>query len=147
MKYALPFICALFLMACAESGPVPIAFGSDQCADCKMTITEQTYAAELITSTGKAYKFDAPECLFAFYLQDKAEPKDKVGSLWVTNFINPGELIDAHKAFYHHSEHLHSPMGMNVSAYTSKSAREQAAMHFPGEELSYDAVLKLAADY
>jgi len=147
MRVLLAALLAVFVVSCTSSGPAPIAYGTDQCAACRMTITDQTYAAELITSTGKAYKFDSPECMLGYYRAGTAEPKENVAALYVTNFVSPGTLIDARTAFYHHSEHLHSPMGMNVSAFATDDARKQAAMHWPGEPHTFKTVLTMAEDY
>ena len=59
---AIVTILFLSLAACTVA-PVPINFGSDGCHFCKMTIVDKQHAAELVTSKGKAYKYDAIECM------------------------------------------------------------------------------------
>lgn len=59
---AKPFLIAavsvLAFMSCQQSGPKDFLLGSDQCDNCKMTITDIKYGTELITEKGKVYKFD-----------------------------------------------------------------------------------------
>ena len=62
MKKLLPLILlATVLLAACQPSPKPIEYGSDMCDYCKMTIVDQQHAAELVTTKGKAFKFDAIE--------------------------------------------------------------------------------------
>ena len=66
MNFTKPLILAvsvLAIMSCQKSGPQDFALGKDQCDNCRMTITEQKYATQLITQKGRAYKFDDIMCM------------------------------------------------------------------------------------
>ena len=52
------------LVAC-NAGPVPIAYGTDQCATCHMGITDPRFGSEAVSTTGKVWKFDSAEDLAA----------------------------------------------------------------------------------
>ena len=147
MRFVLTVILAAGILSCADSTPVPIHYGSDLCTSCKMTITEETYAAEIITKTGKAFKFDSPECMLGYVQGSEISDQGADAQLWVTDFVHPGHLIDARTAFYLHSKHLHSPMGLNVTAYATADSRDRARINYPGDLLSFNDVLKLSADY
>jgi len=112
-----------------------------------MRITDRKFGAELVTSTGKTYVFDAPECMLGSVRSGNPVSKDNIHSLWVTDFVRPGTLINAQTAFYLESDMIRSPMGMNVAAFSMASDRDRAAMSFPGSARNYDAVYELAADY
>lgn len=115
-------ICILCtIWGCAPS-PQPIVYGEDACHSCLMTIVDERHAAELVTSKGKVYKFDAIECM-AHSLE---EEKDRHYALaLVCDYDNPGTFIDAYKASYLVSPSIPSPMGAFLSAFaTSNRATE-----------------------
>jgi copper chaperone NosL len=84
-----------------------------------MTIVDKTHAAEFVTKKGRAYKFDAIECLIND-LKDKRE--EEMAYILVTDFLNPTVLINATEATYLISEEIKSPMGANLSAFKTKAA-------------------------
>ncbi|MBI2794825.1 MAG: nitrous oxide reductase accessory protein NosL [Ignavibacteria bacterium] len=140
------YLGALFfiLVACTASGPTPINFGADPCAHCRMTITDKKFASELVSYTGKALKFDSPECLIGYYYQTSVESHTRITSIWVSNFNKPGELIDAKSASYLRSSELHSPMGLNVAAFVNNQEASAMLERYPGMILNFDSVVKLA---
>lgn len=138
---------ALLASSCGSPEPRAISYGQEDCHSCKMRITDRKFGAELVTSTGKTYVFDALECMLGSVRSNKPVGKEDIHSLWVTDFVHPGTLINAQTAFYLESEMIRSPMGMNVAAFSVANDRDRAAMSFPGTARSYDAVYELAADY
>lgn len=122
-------ILALSLISC-EIGPEPIHYGEDGCEYCKMTIVDRQHAAELVTSKGKVYKFDAIECMVNF----RKDHKDIQYALYlVTDFSNPGELVDATISTFLISENISSPMGANLSAFYDESAAIEIQSTHGGE--------------
>ena len=49
-------LCSFF--SCSKT-PQPINYGTDMCHFCQMTIVTKTHAAQMVTTKGKQYKFDA----------------------------------------------------------------------------------------
>jgi len=142
MKYITILFAALLLASCSPK-PEPIDYGNDVCDFCKMNITDNKYAAELVTSKGKVYKFDSIECLFQFKdLEFKSD--DEIHSELVNDFSNPGELIDLKKAFFLKSDVFRSPMGMNVLSVSSEEKLNEIKSQHGGEVLTYSEVRKLA---
>jgi copper chaperone NosL len=142
MKYITILFAALLLASCSPK-PEPIDYGNDICDFCKMNITDNKYAAELVTSKGKVYKFDSIECLFQFKdLEFKSD--DEIHSELVNDFSNPGELIDLKKAFFLKSDVFRSPMGMNVLSVSSEEKLNEIKSQHGGEVLTYSEVRKLA---
>ena len=136
-----PAFFILFLFSCEKkTGPVPINYGHDECAYCRMKITDPRYGSEILLKTGKAYKFDSIECLTAFYLENK--DRLSISSLWVPDFLTH-IFISAEKAFYLHSKKLPSPMGMNISAHKTKDNLKKIKEKYGGEELDWKGVLDL----
>ena len=114
----------LAFMSCQQSGPKDFLLGKDQCDNCKMTITELKYAAELITQKGRVYKFDDISCMTMYESSnpDKATNAKK----YVIDF--PSEkFLETTKATFIKGGNIKSPMGGNTQAYQNKSAAEKAA--------------------
>jgi copper chaperone NosL len=144
MKHITILFTALLLISCSPK-PEPIDFGNDVCDFCKMNITDNKYAAELVTSKGKVYKFDSIECLFQF--KDwEFKSDDDIHSELVNDFSNPGELIDLRKAFFLKSDVFRSPMGMNVLSVSSEEKLNEIKLQNGGEVLTYSEVRKLASE-
>lgn len=135
---------AFFFIGCSEPETVPIDFNKDHCDHCKMTISDKKFGGELLTKKGKVYKFDAIECLAAFYEEESTVTHADIHSMWVIDLVHPGDLIGAEKAHYFHSEGIKSPMGMNVSAINTAKELETVRVNFVGEELTWQGVLDLA---
>ena len=105
------------MLSCAPS-PEPIDFGSDMCTYCKMTIVDSQHAAEVVTSKGKVYKFDAIECMLPHILE---HPNEDFSFILVNDYNKPSSLIDAHSSFYLITEAIPSPMGAYLSAFENES--------------------------
>lgn len=123
------FVLAVFLVSC-EIGPKPIAYGTDTCAYCSMTIVDQQHAAELVTEKGRVYKFDAIECMINYDLENVQQ---LVELHLVNDFNSPGALIEAKTATYLVSSEFSSPMGANLSAFSSEKAAMEKKQKFGGE--------------
>ena len=61
-RFLLISAAAVLIIGC-EVKPQEIAYGQDACHFCKMTIVDRQHAAELVTVKGKAFKYDAIECM------------------------------------------------------------------------------------
>ena len=120
---------SLSLISC-EIGPEPINYGEDGCEFCKMTIVDSQHAAELVTSKGKVYKFDAIECMINYR---KEHDEIQYALYLVNDFSDPGELIDATMATYLISEQISSPMGANLAAFAKEDSAIKNKKEFNGD--------------
>ena len=109
-------VLLLALMSCSKE-PQAIQYGSEGCHYCKMTIVDTRFGAELVTNTGKTYKFDGIECLVNHL---NSISNDQVYSTWVTSFDKPQQLVEAKACKYLISKAIPSPMGMYLSAFDSE---------------------------
>jgi len=105
----------LFLLACQPEAE-PIRYGKDACDYCRMQITDQRYGAEMVTKTGKVYKFDAIECLINYSLNEDHD-NTKTKMMLVNTFDKPGELLPVQGCVFLHSKEMPSPMGMYLTAF------------------------------
>lgn len=133
-------ISALFLLlllaGCAVE-PQPIRYGEDMCHFCTMTIVERGFGTEVVTTKGKAYKFDAIECMLHYM---KGEEEEKI-ALYLTSLLTaPGELHDATSAVFVRSESIPSPMGAFLSAYADRASAERVLGEEPGEIYDWEGL-------
>jgi copper chaperone NosL len=142
-KKTLQVLITSYSLVSCQTEPVSIACGEDECDNCKMTISDPKYGAELISDKGKVFKFDSIECLADY--SNKVE-SGTIGSLWVTDFSNPENFINAKEAFYLKSKKLRSPMGLNLSAFKNSVDLEKVINEFSGHKISWDELLKFVSE-
>ena len=103
--------------ACGSGRPDAIAYDADQCAYCRMQISDPRFGAELVTRRGRSVKFDSIECLLAFY--EQAASANDVSSVWVSDFRHPGTLISVASATFVDLGGGRAPMGRGWAAVAS----------------------------
>lgn len=119
-------VVSLLLAACSVEKR-DIKYGTDVCQFCKMIIVDNQFASEMITVKGKIYVYDSIECL----LNARAIVDGKsIALYYVSDFSNPGKLIDATQSFYIQSENIPSPMGENIAAFE----KEDSAVNIQSEK-------------
>lgn len=139
MYRLLSSLALLLLTVSCKIAPQPIAYGTDACHFCHMTIVDRQHASELVTAKGKAFKFDAVECM-VFHLQDVTLEE---GALTlVTDFNRPGTLIGAENASFLVSENLPSPMGAFLTAFASEAEGQEARQAYGGVLYDWDGIQK-----
>jgi copper chaperone NosL len=134
----------LFILTCSCSVKErPIAYGSDECAYCKMTVMDHRYGAELVTEKGKVFTFDAAECLIE-YLYHHEELIQSASFLLVTSYTEPDQLIDAKGASFLVSKEMPSPMGAYLTAFSNRDVAEEYLNRNAGELYTWE---ELFADF
>ncbi|MFD0989381.1 nitrous oxide reductase accessory protein NosL [Mariniflexile jejuense] len=137
LKYVSIIILLPLLSGCNTS-PQPINYGIDGCHYCKMTIVDKVHAAEIVTKKGKAYKFDATECMVHFL--DEFNTND-IKLYLSNNYIEPTVFIDATKATFLISENIPSPMGAFLSAFKTKEDAVKIQTKKGGNLYSWETLL------
>ncbi len=139
-KTGIKLISILFLMlfptACSVR-PKPIAYGSDGCHFCSMTIVDRQHASQFVTAKGKAYTFDAIECMMN-HVKDMDD--QKIALFLVNDYNRPGELTDATTATYLISKGIPSPMGEFLTAFANREDAEHAQAGNQGTLLDWKAL-------
>ena len=108
-------ITILGLTACnTQQEADPIIFGKDQCAYCRMTISNPKFGAELITEKGRVLKYDAAECLVN-HLNDDAPAYQK---LYAVPYDQPKQLRAVEELHFLISTDFRSPMVANLAAFS-----------------------------
>ncbi len=122
----------LFFVGC-EPTPEPIAFGHDECAYCRMIVSERAFGSRILTMKGRTYAFDSIECLAAFeYRGDVA--KESIHSRLFQDMDDPSRVLTLPEAHFRHDPSVRSPMGLSISAH--------ANIQSTGRMLEWDEVIE-----
>ncbi len=137
-------VAALTLLsACSSPGPVPIALGADACDHCHMPVADPRFTAELVTVTGRVYRFDDIGCMAAF-MADGVVPAGKVKGAWAADFLHPGRWIPVASAIYLRTDSLHTPMASGLIALEFSAPVDSVAQSVGGTRLDWSAVRSAA---
>ncbi len=115
--------------ACSEpsTGPVRIVWGRDACDHCGMSISEQSFAAEVRVGPREVMRFDDFGCALA-WLESKGGPA-AASEFWVMN-SDGGDWLDARTAFYRPGQRTPMAYGFAaVSIPTLDSVDFETARH------------------
>lgn len=132
-------ILAAGLAACSQQ-PAPINYGSDECAHCRMMITDARFASQLVTKTGKAITFDSIECMAAYSGDHKPEVEGAQG--WVSDFSNPGQWLQVDEARIIKSQVIKSPMGASLLALKAGPEVQKHLEAFPGAHVEWQGLVR-----
>jgi copper chaperone NosL len=133
VKHAATIVTACVLTACVQPDPEPIKLNADNCDYCRMTISNGHFAAELVTQKGRIYKFDDYACMQNYVSENE---KAAGGRTFISDFINPGTLIETKAATFIEGENVNSPMGGNMAAFSDKDSAIAYVRKFGAELLS-----------
>lgn len=138
MKFTKTIVLLLLIGLSCSAEPERINYGNDSCHSCKMTIVNKLYAAQLVTTKGRNYKYDALECM----LNDlKNWDSNQVGLILVTDYETPSHLVDATHATFLVSQQIKSPMGGNLASFNDRSKALNFAEANSGELFSWTEIL------
>lgn len=77
---------------------------------------DSKFGGELVTEKGKVFIFDDVNCMLQ-YMDSEDGKSQMYKHILVTDYLNPGVLLDANIAFYLKSEEFKTPMASNVVAF------------------------------
>lgn len=119
-------LLGFFSMMSCNSAPEPIVYGKEACASCKMTIVDNKFSCEMVTSKGKAFKFDDMLCLVRYMKAEQIAEAD-LKYLVVSDYLEGNSFLEIKKAWFLTSMELKSPMNGNIAAF--KSAADAKSVH------------------
>lgn len=129
------------LGGCARK-PAAIAFGTDACEHCKMTITDERHGAEFVTDKGRTYKFDAVECMVEALADGGTLAGTTVSTFYVIDYAHPGVIVGASNARFLVSPNLPSPMGASVTAFADQRDAIHVQKYKGGDVMNWEAIQK-----
>ena len=130
----------LFTFSSCETKPQPFQYGKDSCDDCRMTIMEPHFGAQLITKKGKVYKFDDLHCLVNFH-NNGAVKKEDIAQIVSVDYNNEKSFLDVNKAWFVNSPKLESPMNSNTAAFDNQQTAQTKATETTGKLVTWNDVL------
>lgn len=133
---AIVVLLILIGISSCSAEPEPLAYGKDICHECKMTLMDNKFGAELVTTKGKIYKFDDLNCFFNFYNSPEGSRGEYAYRL-VIDFTKPGTLIEAGNAHYVKSESIKSPMASKMAAFEDYQLMTATKKNVKGIYLSW----------
>ena len=139
-KFSLLMFGSMFLLYCSPTVE-PITFGEDQCTFCKMSIVDKRYGAEVLTTKGRVFKYDALECMINALCENNQNAARYLHSAYIIDFSNPGQLFDAKKGFYLYSKELPSPMGAYLTGFSDSLKANNAQLEYSGEIYKWENVV------
>ena len=132
-------IMALFMFGCNPK-PEKISLRKDNCAECKMTIMDARFSAEIVTKKGKVYKFDDVHCVASF-LKRRGVEMDNIHQTLFSDYNKSNEFVKVSAAEFVVSSQLKSPMGGNAAAFKSGAEAKKKAAEIEGSKITNWATL------
>ncbi len=109
------------------SRPPSLRFGDEACGYCRMIISDERFAAALVTETGEALKFDDVGCLIQ---NEDQSPETGACIGFATSAATDGSTPATRR--FVHSTNVVSPMDYGLAALpTEEAARKLAARPRP----------------
>lgn len=131
-------VTTVVLLACDREQavePPTIHFGEDVCDVCHMIISDERYAAGLVTQdeTGRRTQlaFDDIGCAFEFEAQ---HPERPVEAVFVRD-LRTQQWLDAEAAHFVHSRDLHTPMAFGLAALADEGAAGEVHERYGGNRI------------
>jgi len=121
-------LAALMIIGCAPSELRPVdIFPEDNCSGCRMAISEESSASEIINDRAEVFKFDDLVCLEKFR---KNTPALVIGAMFVKDYETK-DWIPYEKSTIVRTG-VRTPMGSGKAAFRNPDkAREFASQHPP----------------
>ncbi len=134
---ALVLLISLSFFSCNANEPKPIKINVDSCDFCKMTISNEKFAAEVITEKGRYYMFDDVSCMIKYAKANKAVVYK---GFFVTNYLNEEQFIPVEKGFYLMGGIINAPMGGKVTAFDSNENATSYQTKFSAQKVTWNEV-------
>jgi len=144
MKKCLVFstLVLLLLSACISQDPKEINLHTDECAYCKMVISDRQFASQLVSDKGKSYPFDSIECMAAYAYQTPEIAEN--AKIYTADFTRRGEWLLLENADIYHADSVPSPMGLSLFALPRQEAVPAGIEN--QEKMSWNETVKFVVD-
>jgi copper chaperone NosL len=129
------------VLSLCSGRPVAINYGTDKCVWCDRVIDDNHFGSTLVAQDGKVFKFNSIECLMAFHIRPTI-PNESFQASWVCDYYNPGHLLRAGKAVFVHTDHMPSPSGVGLFAFSADDDAMKFAQEHAGKTMLWDEVKK-----
>jgi copper chaperone NosL len=134
----------LAAVGCTEPAPRAIRYGEDACDHCRMTIADPRFAGQLVTRTGRIFRFDDPRCL-ANFVTAAHVPAAAVHSIWLNDWGAPENRVQADAAVFVMSDQIRAPMDGHTAVFASRAGAEALQRTVGGRLQTWQDFLKRAS--
>ncbi|MCC5800803.1 nitrous oxide reductase accessory protein NosL [Rossellomorea vietnamensis] len=120
------------LMGCGMQAAEPrdIDEDTDKCEICSMSVMDNQFATQLLTTEGKTYVFDDIGCMYSWM---KVNP-DETDISFVRDYKTE-DWIQSEDAYYVYDKNVKTPMAYNVISFEKKEDAESYIKENEGELL------------
>lgn len=108
-----------------EIRPVDI-YPEDNCANCRMAVSQKPFASEIIAGSGEVLKFDDLMCLEQYR---RGNPELKIMAIFVTDY-ELGEWLTYEKSVVVRTA-IQTPMGSGLVAVRDSARATELTNHYP----------------
>ena len=136
---AIAGIATLLIAGCNPKSEKIMA-GTDSCAECKMTIMDPKFGAEIVTKKGKVYKFDDAHCVATFLERRAVELTDLHQTLFV-DYNDNNQFVKVKSVEFVVSSQFKSPMGGNAAAFGNTKEAQKKSAEIAGSKVTNWATL------
>ena len=136
MRWVVPVVVGLVLVACSSLQPLPVRTG-ETCYGCRQVISEVKIATEIIDNQGHASKFDTVECLTRYVVD---HPDEKINGIFVTDY-KTGRMFAATHAYFVKGSVMPGGMRKNYVAFRGSDDAEAFAKAQDSTTVDWKAVL------
>ena len=107
-------LLALLLSACISQDPKEVHLHTDECAYCKMVVSDMQFASQMVSDKGKSYPFDSIECMAAYHYQNPDLAENS--KVYVPDYTRQSKWLLIDNADIYYAETVQSPMGLSLFA-------------------------------
>jgi copper chaperone NosL len=119
MRALTAFLIAMIAAGCGGVTPAKLDTKNDQCASCRMVVSSQKTAAQVVAPYQEPKFFDDLGCLNQFL---EASPLPKGARIFVADY-RTGEWVPAQSAVYTNAGAPMGAMGSSIIAHASAASR------------------------
>jgi copper chaperone NosL len=123
--FACVFVISLLACGSSEIKPVDI-YPEDMCAQCRMAVSDQAFASEIITADGEVFKFDDLGCLEKF---KEKSAELKIAATFVKDYATKKWLPYERSTIVQTS--IKTPMGSGKVALADSIKANEYLKNFP----------------
>jgi copper chaperone NosL len=123
----------MLFVGCTSSEVKPVdIFAEDNCSQCRMTVSDERFASEIITDAGDVLKFDDLGCLLKYRSQHREQ---KIAATYIKDYETK-QWLAYERAIIVETD-IETPMGSGKIAFTdSMRAREFQKEHPANKSMS-----------
>jgi copper chaperone NosL len=135
VRFAAGVLCAALAVGCAQGPPQPAQLDTrnDACGQCRMAVSEQRFAAQLVAPAEEPVFFDDVGCLAAWLEGGGEVPR---GALGYVADHRTREWTPAAAALYTRVPEVETPMGSHIIAHRDAASRDADPDSRGGQPLS-----------